>query len=465
MEYSSDRYIILDTQDLGTISSCTQKSVTLDLTWSLSGNTGISHLLISDSTSSPPSWISLNSSTGVLSMTTPNLTAAASYQFYVKSEVSGDSNVYQNLIKLTVDKYVYVKRQFTNEVKANTYSTQAVMAVGVAFWSVSSFMSFSSPQAIWMIANQFQLMLLLPLTGAFIPEDVVNYFTGGSFTNFNFDFIPTIKSPVGISLKDFFGDSLNSDSLANLGATYKWWLLNHISLITMIIVWVTLHLLSFLPKLWMKNNNKDKWTYKLYSKWMNLLTFTIYVRMFIEAFQAMLVSSLTEIKLFNTNNAAHRLSLSVAFLIAFFCWGIIVMMLVEWIRSRNQDTFKQQTYFSEIFGGLKDRWVCRSYLLLNFGRRAFFIIICVFGPSQIIGVIVPFNVIQVLYFVAILWIRPLEAKTDTLIDLSNEWFFTVLSLLITYYNEEPRWNSKISSVFMWTIFANILMISVISLRK
>ena len=258
---------------------------------------------------------------------------------------------------------------------------------------------------------------------------------------------------------------LNNDTLNNLGATYKWWLLNHISLITIIIVWITLHLLSFLPKLWMKNNNKDKWTYKLYSKWMNLLTFTIYVRMFIEAFQAMFVSSLTEIKLFDTNSTAHRLSLSFAFLIAFFCWGIIVTMLVEWIRSRNQDTFKQQSYFSEIFGGLKDRWICRSYLLLNFGRRAFFIIISVFGSSQIIGIIVPFNVIQVLYFVAILWIRPLEAKTDTLIDLSNEWFFTVLSLLIIYYNEEPRWNSKISSTFIWSIFANTFMTTVILFGK
>ena len=207
-EYISDRYIILDTQDLGTISSCTQKSVTLDLTWSLSGNTGISHSLISDSTSSPPSWISLNSSTGVLSMTTPNLTAAASYQFYVKSEVSGDSNVYQNLVKLTVDKYVYVKPTINDDVKVASYLTQALIALCAILWITTSILNLSSPQALWMIANQFQLMLLLPLTGAFIPEDVVYYFTGEGFLNFNFNFIPTIDSPIGVESKDYFGGDL-----------------------------------------------------------------------------------------------------------------------------------------------------------------------------------------------------------------------------------------------------------------
>ena len=132
------------------------------------------------------------------------------------------------------------------------------------------------------------------------------------------------------------------------------------------------------------------------------------------------------------------------------------MMLIEWMRSSRPDTYKQQKYFVEIFGGLKDIWRCRSYLLLNFGRRAALITISMVCPFELIGVIIAFNIVQICYFGMMLWMRPFEAKTNGIIDMSNELFFTILSLLIIHFNEESRWNHVISSVFMWTIFTNAL---------
>ena len=330
------------------------------------------------------------------------------------------------------------------------------MAIGAVLSISKAILSFFSPQSMWMICNQFQLLLLLPLTDAFIPEDVINYFTGNIFINFNYNFIPIVDSPISRDFTDYFGNDQNNDSLQNLGAVYKRSILNHISLLTLIAFVIFVHALSFVPKLWLKNSDSDKCWKKAYLKWMHFLTFAVYVRLLVEALQAMFVSSLSELKDFSTVNTAHKLSLSFAFVLLFVWIAVIVLMLVEWMRSSRPDTYKQQKYFVEIFGGLKDVWRCRSYLLLNFGRRAALIIISMVCPFELIGVIIAFNIVQICYFGVILWMRPFEAKSDGIIDMSNELFFTILSLLIIHFNEESRWNHVISSVFMWTIFANAL---------
>ena len=62
--------------------------------------------------------------------------------------------------------------------------------------------------------------MLLPLTKAYIPDDIINFSAGVSFVNFNFNFIPTINSPVGTGLSSVLDNSNNLDYLANLGAPY-----------------------------------------------------------------------------------------------------------------------------------------------------------------------------------------------------------------------------------------------------
>ena len=277
--------------------------------------------------------------------------------------------------------------------------------------------------------------------------------------------MPIVDSPASSDFTDYFGNDQNNDSLQNLGAVYKRSILNHISLMTLIAFVVFMHAFSFVPKLWLKQANSDKFCYKAYSKWMRFLTFAVYVRLLVEALQAMFVSSLSELKDFSTVNTAHRLSLSFAFALLFVWIAVIVLMLVEWMRSSRPDIYKQQSYFVEIFGGLKDIWRCRSYLLLNFGRRAALITISIMCPFELIGVIIAFNVVQICYFGVMLWMRPFEAKTDGIINMSNELFFTILSLLIIHFNEESRWNQTISNVFMWTIFANFVITSLICFSK
>ena len=276
--FKSDRYIVKETQDLGSINSNSEKSYSLNFTCSINGKTEISYSLVSDFSQSLPNWISLNSSTGILSIKSPNLSSAMSYQFYVNSTVSGTPTIsYSQLIKILVEKgNSNTKKEATTEVKGCIYSSNAVMLIGAVSSFTTSLAASSSPQAIWMMANQLQMMMLLPLTKAFIPDDISNYFAGVSFINFNFDFIPITNSPVGIQLSTLLDNSNNADYLKNLGAPCKSWILNHLSLLVIILWLIGLHLVFLIPKLFI-HKVKHRWVEFIYSKIMRMMTFTIYV--------------------------------------------------------------------------------------------------------------------------------------------------------------------------------------------
>ena len=227
--------------------------------------------------------------------------------------------------------------------------------------------------------------------------------------NFNFNFIPTINSPVGTGLSSVLDNSSNLDYLANLGAPYKSWILNHLSLMTIILFLIIIHLLLLIPKLCI-HKVRFILVVNFYNKVIQILTFSIYVRLVVEAYQAILVSNLTEINNFNKSDTSHRVSLSFAFVIAFSCVVVAASSAIEWYRSRNEETFKNQTYFREIFEGLKDRWIWRWYIFVNLLRRIFFISISVFNSSSLFGTLVPFNIIQISYLIFVWIVRPLESK-------------------------------------------------------
>ena len=69
---------------------------------SISGSTSISFSISSYGTSNAPTWVSINSLTGTLSITAPEVNSDTEYYFYISSDVSGVSTPVQKLIKLTI---------------------------------------------------------------------------------------------------------------------------------------------------------------------------------------------------------------------------------------------------------------------------------------------------------------------------------------------------------------------------
>lgn len=75
------------------------------------------------------------------------------------------------------------------------------VAGGVALVIISSLMNLSAPVAIWIMINHLQLLMLLLLTGAYVPTDIIEYLTSSNYAMLPFDLIPVIKIPL---IKDAF---------------------------------------------------------------------------------------------------------------------------------------------------------------------------------------------------------------------------------------------------------------------
>jgi hypothetical protein len=62
-------------------------------------------------------------------------------------------------------------------IKIAQVSNKALGGAGVVMGSVISLLNLSSPLAVWIIANQVQLLMLLLLTGAFLTPSIISVLT------------------------------------------------------------------------------------------------------------------------------------------------------------------------------------------------------------------------------------------------------------------------------------------------
>ena len=99
---TSDVYYQILTESFSVVEG-NSASFTPSLSCSFSGTTQIAFSLSSYGSSAVPSWVSINSSTGVLTITaSPNVSLNTEFVFYATSTVSGVASPVHKLIKLTV---------------------------------------------------------------------------------------------------------------------------------------------------------------------------------------------------------------------------------------------------------------------------------------------------------------------------------------------------------------------------
>ena len=100
---TSDAYLQTNTQAFSVIES-TNNTQTPNLSCSFSGSTPITFSLSSYNGGAIPSFASINSTTGVLTIAAPSVSSSTTYSFYIDSTVSGMSSPVQKIINLTVQK-------------------------------------------------------------------------------------------------------------------------------------------------------------------------------------------------------------------------------------------------------------------------------------------------------------------------------------------------------------------------
>ena len=86
------------------VSESTTSTQTPNLSCSFSGSTSITYSLSSYNSVAIPSFVSINSVTGILSIIAPSVSSSTTYSFYIDSTAAGISGPIQKIINLIVTK-------------------------------------------------------------------------------------------------------------------------------------------------------------------------------------------------------------------------------------------------------------------------------------------------------------------------------------------------------------------------
>ncbi|CAI2384325.1 unnamed protein product [Moneuplotes crassus] len=338
-------------------------------------------------------------------------------------------------------------------------SSQAAVGGVIAAAAVNSALNMSSPAAIWAMANQLQLLLLLLLTKCSMPDKIIQFITGNRFASFSLDFLPLDSLPVISIPKGWLLKDQNIESLTEIGIESGSSFNNNFSLIFLIFLLVPPHIcVCLLPKCNKLKHSESKCKSrfgKCYCTTREILyelfNFTIYFRLLLEAYQFIMLACVSEI--YNMEYTEYAsFSISCVFLV--ICIFILALSMYVYCSFKNYDD-KKHYHCKEFVRGLKNTQNARSYTFMILLRRFVLVIwlICMrdFGKYFLI----PFmSVYQLLYVIRLAWSRPFENICDNLVEIINELFFTVACCSLCYLNTDSAWEGMGTELYMYLLMSN-----------
>ena len=336
------------------------------------------------------------------------------------------------------------------EIKKAQISTQATIGVTMGAAVLVSAINMTSPLGIWSLINLFQMLLILILTGAYIPTTVKQYLSGMDFVQLNFDFIPFIDIPLISDLYLWMKFDQSNDNFKYVGLDYGSATVNNISFLVILLIFIIFHLPIAL--IYTTTKSKSGLCSKLINIICTIMTFTAYIRLLLENFQYMLLCSISEAYEFDLSTKKRKVSLFLAHFFLITSTAFYFFIIYQFQATRTWLNRKYYKYSEELFGGLKESNKARSYTIFLTTRRFLLciILICLQNLHFIYRVIL-FNLVQILYFALIIVLRPFTQIDNNIVEIVNELLLTVLGSLLLHYNESSRWDKTIENVYIYLI--------------
>ena len=471
--YTSDVNYLTKDQSFTVLGGTTSK-LNPDLPCSLSGSTSISYSLTNYLGVTVPTWITVNSSSGELTVVALQTSTNKEYYFYLSSLVSGISQPIQKLIKITVtssltNSSTKSASDFSNALSITSTSLTAAI-VGVTV--LTSLMNTNSIASLWMSINQLQLFYLLLLTRAFIPEDIQTIIKGSGFALNIYDYIPLKTMKIYPSFLYSFEFGLSNPSLDSFEIKDDSSIVNLYTIIFSFIIMIFLYLWILLIRCliakWSNNENRS-WCTKVIN-WVvdrifKLMTLGYFIRNILEMSQFIFISSLNEIYQHKTSNYLKWISFifSILMIVLYIAFSILINYLALSSYRLNENA---HNILGEFFRGNKYNKNSRFFVFIQLLRRFIFVFMLINLESVysklLIGILV---FIQIVYIGYLIFTRPYELAKWNIIEILNEVYFCILLLILIFLNTESNWNSTKTSMYMWMLISNTLVIFIIIFGK
>jgi cysteine-rich repeat protein len=131
----------------------------------------------------------------------------------------------------------------------------AIVGVGAVLSSVSSIAGSSGTQGAFKMIHLYQLYILLPMIGAFMPNEIINLILGNEIVLFSFSFLSINDIPLIINAVDKIKLDQTNDYLGNIGLESGSTMVNHLPFVTVLLLIGIAHLL-FLPVFFKNCDNR-----------------------------------------------------------------------------------------------------------------------------------------------------------------------------------------------------------------
>ena len=469
--YTTDVNYITTTQYVS-VTEKTNTQVTINLPCSLASSTSIVYSLsslISSNSGGVPSWVVIDSNTGILTVNSPEVDQETNYSFMVNAAVIGVTQQIQTPVQLSVNDWSIWGSEIANVLRIIVQSIVSIIAI---YSLITSLFSLNSNSALWSLLSQVQLFFLLLLTRAYIHDDVKLIITGVKITLDIPNYFSFGKASTYSSVFDNFDFDLSNYSYNYVGVNSDSSVFNTSSFFVTIIITFILHVLIVILNKNLTQLQTDwKWVWIIkVSKWIlnktiNILTFGYYIRAVLETNQYFLICSVYEIYKFNTTQSLRIISLVNAILI--LTWWIWLLILAFYL-SISSYTINEDKHnkLEEFFNGLKTNKKFKYYLPALILRRTVFVVLLVTWVSVksrvLIGILV---FLDLIYFVYICYLRPFKEFKVNFIEIMNEAYFLLLLSLLIHFNTESYWSSTFTAIYMWLVVSNSIAVFIIILSK
>ena len=485
--YDSDVYFQTDTQTLY-ITEENNSSLVPELPCSSSGAKSIVFNISSYNSVDVPSFVSINQTTGVLSVDAPRVSTDTKYSFYIDSTISGESNLVHKIINLMVKKCTAKNCQKcsagnstiwtgcssgydlssgswslteSQTSKSLAVTSQSIVATTMTVTIVLSLFNISSLSSMWSMVSQSQMFFLLFLTWVFIPKDIENIITGLRICldpSDYFSYIEKIVFPNFVS--DYFNFGLEDIKLEPLGIKSDSTIVNLYSFMISVQVFICIHLwISLLNKTWKRWFKPEKCELStkviniVFERLIILMNFALYIRLIMSMNQFILISSVSEIYHFNTFGYKRIISLVFANIV------LILMILLIWIITFlvyfQKEIEGKRNKFSQFFDGITNKTSSKIYIVFILIRRFVYVIILItVAPKSSLITIWIILILQLIFIILLIFKRPYSDMKSNIIEVINEIYFFVILISLLHFNSIDRWIGTPTTAYIWIISSN-----------
>lgn len=357
-----------------------------------------------------------------------------------------------------------VKTAINPQAEKFAYAFVGIMAIGMIFSGLSVYFFDCSSHSMLGVIYQIQIMMLIPLIGVDVGEDVVDFYRTIYHVLFSYDFIPEkfIFFGYGNFLNDFkFMESNKYLSLMNIADGSA--LANMTSFIFTFSTFILVIALIFPGYAYTKDQEPDTNRHKMFRKLIGKATSKLILRALMLSYVFIMICCASELA-HTTRITKGYFSYIFAFAIFCLCAGFIVLAFIIWLIAIKQANYEKLFYSKEFFSGIKNHWSARTYTIMWLLRRFLFVsTVFLLKDADIIYKFAILITSQLLYIIYLCKEIPFEAIKDTITEIMNELFVLAGLGYVAYFSREKQWDWNINAIFLGALLFCNVAFTVISL--